>query len=159
MQLCFDFEAAFPSVDHSFILDTLIHRGWPEWITRLMEILYWSNCCRISVGGASEDGFCISAGVRQGCPLSPLIFSVISDVLLRRITRLLPRTVLRVYADDLAIVLPNGPGDLGTLEDIFSEYACISRLRLHHGKSVWIPLSGKSHDTVRDGAARRASLA
>ena len=118
--------------------------------------MYWSNNCSISLAGASGKGFNISAGVRQGCPLSPLIFAIISDVLLRRISRLLPHTILRAYADDLAMVLPRGHQELCTLEKIFTEYMCVSRLRLHHGKSVWISLSGKPHAKVREDISRCA---
>ena len=100
----FDFEAAFPSIDHSYILDVLTARGWPAWFITFITVLYWNNVCYIAQGGKMDTGFSISAGVRQGCPLSPLLFSIVSDVLLRRITRLSPSSLIRAYADDIAIV-------------------------------------------------------
>ena len=94
-------------------------------------------------------GFSISAGVRQGCPLSPLLFSIVSDVLLRRITRLSPRSLLRAYADDIAMVIRDATLELNTLETIFFEYGRLSGLRLHQGKSVYIPLSIKNIEDAR----------
>ena len=96
-----------------------------------------------------DTGFSISAGVRQGCPLSPLLFSIVSDVLLRRITRLSPSSLIRAYADDIAIVTKNAVLELDILETIFFEYGRLSGLKLHQGKSVYIPLSLKSIEDAR----------
>eukprot|EP00959_Pyramimonas_sp_CCMP1952_P052796 1103922-Pyramimonas_sp.AAC.1 len=71
--------------------------------------------------------------MRQGCPLSPLIFSIVSDVLIRRVRRLVPAAVLRAYADDVAVVLGHGPLQCGLLEVISSEYEFVSCLKLHRG--------------------------
>ena len=152
----FDFQAAFPSVDHGFIHDTLRSRGWPQWTLNFVQLLYSNNYCWLSVGGGRQRGFHVTAGVRQGCPLSPLLFSVISDVLLRKLKRSCPGAVTRAYADDLAMVLPTGVDALGHLEEVFREYELISALHLHHGKSVLIPLSLESHEKIYEELVRRA---
>ena len=72
------------------------------------------------------------SGIRQGCPLSPLLFAVAADLLLRRLGRLYPDTTRRAYADDLAMVLPRGVACAAGLEQAFSEYAALSGLRLGH---------------------------
>ena len=126
----FDFEAAFPSVSQEFLLHVLSSRGWPSWCIRFVRAIYWNNRCRISVGGSTFDGFELTAGVRQGCPLSPLLFAVISDILLRRLQRLIPSSVPRAYADDLAVVLRNGFDSAPALEHLFEDYEKISGLRL-----------------------------
>ena len=71
-----------------------------------MAVLYDNNYCALSVCGTLGSGFGVTAGVRQGCPLSPFLFSVISDVLFRRVRRLSPAVRIRAYADDIAMVLP-----------------------------------------------------
>ena len=91
--------------------------------------------------GTTGEGFELTAGVRQGCPLSPLLFCIVTDVLLRRLAFCVPHAVLRAYADDLAMVLRRGCLELQILETLFTEYWSISRLGLHHGKSVWVALS------------------
>ena len=147
--ILFDFEAAFPSVDHDFIVDVLVSRGWPTWLVNIIRLLYWNNCCCLSLGGVYVEGFSISAGVRQGCPLSPLLFAFTSDVLLRKLARHAPNALIRAYADDIAIVLKNYKADTSALELVFHEYGSIFCLKLNYGKCVWIPLVLKSTDESR----------
>ena len=128
----------------------VIHaRGWPTWCTCFVQALYWNNHCNIVISGAKFGGFLLTAGVRQGCPLSPLLFAVLSDVLLRRLARHIPDATSRAYADDLAVVLVHGVTDAPVLERMFEQYALLSGLRLHHRKSVWVPLSLLDLNEVR----------
>ena len=92
------------------------------------------------VGGRRYDGFRISRGIRQGCPLSPLLFSVASDLLLRRLARFVPVATRRAYADDFALVHGDVLSQAGTLCSLFLEYERVSGLRLNIQKTVLVPL-------------------
>ena len=80
--------------------------------------------------------------------MSPLLFSIISDVLIRRVRRLSPSTLLRAYADDIALVL-HSLACCSVLEPLFSNYGDISGLRLHYGKSMVVPLMLAPFEQVR----------
>ena len=114
--------------------------GGPNWLLRFIVVLYQRNFCYIVLDGARFDGFTISRGIRQGCPLSPLLFAVASDLLIRRLQRLLPKGCIRAYADDTAVVIPDGCGNLACLEIIFTDYADVSGLALNIAKTCYVPL-------------------
>ena len=76
----FDFEAAFASISQSFLLDMLQSVGLPEEVLQVVRALYWQCRCVVKMGGSTFPGFNMSSGVRQGCPLSPLLFVLTVDV-------------------------------------------------------------------------------
>ena len=90
--------------------------------------------------GGGGDSFVAKVGIRQGCPLSPLVFAVVADILLRKLVRHLDGAgELRAFADDTALVLRDTL-QLSSVLEIFDQYAEFSNLRLNLGKTVVIPL-------------------
>ena len=137
----FDFAAAFPSLAHDFLHEVLRHLNLPESFCNFVRSLYVGNSCVIALSGAQARGFSIRAGIRKGCPLSPLLFAVCGDLRLRRLQRLLPELdLLRAYADDLAVVSRDLQASLGIFGKVFAEYARVSGLVLNLRKTVLIPL-------------------
>ena len=112
---------------------------WPRWLQNFTGVLYRGNFCDIVMDGARYRGFEVHRGIRQGCPLSPLLFAVAADLLLRRLARAIPAGTLRAYADDTALVDPMLMQHLGLLERVFSEYARVSGLELNVSKIVLAP--------------------
>ena len=94
------------------------------------------------VGRSGELGFLAEVGVRQGCPLSPLIFAVIADVLLRSLHNRMAENirVLRAFADDTALILQHRD-HLDEVFGIFRDYAVFSNLHLNLNNAVCIPLA------------------
>ena len=144
----FDFQAAFPSISHAFLHETLSALGLPPTVCRFISCLYWGHGCRIAGTDGLHEGFRIGAGIRQGCPISPLLFAVVVDPLLRRLRRALPSDTVRAYADDLAVVLRSLSGALPCLVEIFQDFAAASGLHLNFGKVILIPLGDATPASV-----------
>ena len=144
----FDFQAAFPSVGHTFLRAALSAAGVPASVRRLVDCLYWGHACRLSVGGCHHEGFAIKSGIRQGCPLSPLLFALIVDPLLRRLSAQCPQSVIRAYADDVAAVMRGANADLQSMAPVFHEFALASGVFLNPNKVVVVPLGGRSAETM-----------
>ncbi len=79
-----DFRAAFPSISQGFMHEVLASIGIPPHILHLIQALYANARCELVVGSKRHAGFALTAGIRQGCPLSPLIFATVGDLWLRR---------------------------------------------------------------------------
>ena len=62
----YDFAAAFPSIEHQFFHAFFQSLGWPEWLLRIIRILYLDNFCFIQFQGRRFEGFAISRGIRHG---------------------------------------------------------------------------------------------
>ena len=94
-------------------------------------------------------GFNITRGVRQGCPISPLLFAACSDLFIRRLKRLVPKAVCRAYADDLALVVANGWRHIHTIQLFFNELERVSGLGLNIPKTVLVPLDPFNEEDAR----------
>ena len=105
-----------------------------------MAALYHRNLAILKIRGTLLPGFLITRGVRQGCPLSPLIFAIVADVLLRQLVHVLPDSLVRAFADDTAVVTGDIFRDAAIIEVTFKAYSTFSGLSLNLGKCELVPL-------------------
>ena len=114
-----------------------------------MANLYHGNGCKLAAAGGLQEGFSIRAAIRQGCPLSPLLFALCPDLMLRRLRRALPADLLRAYADDLALVAPDTPASAKVFIPISEEFALTSGLSLNLAKTMPLPRNYDSPEDLR----------
>ena len=92
----------------------------------------------------------IERGVKQGCPLSPLLFIIAYDPLLSSLSRIHDINYF-AFADDLAITTQNIPSIYPALNNI-SSFSCVSGLGINKSKScVLTTTHPASHHLVRSG--------
>jgi hypothetical protein len=139
--ILFDFKAAFPSISQEYIHRVLQRTGMPEGCQRLVRSLYNDSKCLIACGGGLYPGFELTAGVRQGCPLSPLLYAIAADLMLTTLTRCCAGGTIRAFADDTATVVTEFWRDAPLIQNAFNEFERISGLALNHAKCVIIPLN------------------
>ena len=144
-----DFASAFPSISQEFLFTTLQHIGLPKNALNLLSSLYSNSFCDVKHGSTSTPGFLLETGVRQGCPLSPLLYATVAEILMDTVEHRCNGTLTRCYADDTALVINNFWDNAPKLQELFQEFAEVSGLHLNLKKCVILPLDEGSLDTFR----------
>ena len=80
-----DLAKAFDTVSHKSIEKGLRRKGIPSQVIKTILDMYGKATTTITVGGKSTRKLKINAGVKQGCPLSPLLFNLIIDELIEEL--------------------------------------------------------------------------
>jgi hypothetical protein len=114
MAINLDMEKAFDKMELSFLLDTLhklgFHSHWINWIRLCIS----TSSFLVLLNGSPFGLFSPSRGLRQGDPLSPLLFIIVSEVISRllfsslcgfKIARACSPLNHLLFADDLIIFL------------------------------------------------------
>jgi len=82
--ICFvDYEKAFDRVDWKKLMHALRKRGVDWRDRRLIGNLYMNQTVKIRIEGVCSEAGGIGRGVRQGCPLSPLLFNIYIEELIQ----------------------------------------------------------------------------
>ena len=74
---------AFDYVDHNKLWTILKELGIPEHYTCLLRNLYAGQEATVRTGHGTTDWFQIGKGVRQGCILSPCLFNLYAEYIMR----------------------------------------------------------------------------
>ena len=83
--ICFvDFRSMFDSVDRSALWNMMLLDGVPRKIVQLIKSYYSSTSARVRVYGKEFKDFDLHAGVRQGCPLSLVLFNFAIDWIMNK---------------------------------------------------------------------------
>ena len=81
---CFiDYANAFDSVDHNKLWKILKEMGIPDHLTRVLRNLYAVHEATASTGYRTTDWFQIGKEVSQGCILSPCLFNLYAEYIMR----------------------------------------------------------------------------
>ena len=76
-----DFEKASDRVDREVMIETMRSMNFGEKFIQMVELLYEGSVARVIVNGELGPNFKTEGGVKQGCPLSPLLFIVVLELL------------------------------------------------------------------------------
>ena len=81
---CFiDYAKAFDCVDHNKLWKILQEMGIPDHLTCLLRNLYPSQEATVKTRHGTTDWFQIGKGVRQSCILSPCVFNLHAEYIMR----------------------------------------------------------------------------
>ena len=81
---CFiEYAKAFDCMDHNKLWEILQEMGIPDHLTCLLRNLYAAQEATVRIGHGTTDWFQVGKGVRQGCILSPCLFNLYAEYIMR----------------------------------------------------------------------------
>ena len=143
-----DQEKAFDRISHKFLFKTLHRFGFGENFIAWIKILYGNVSSKVKVNGFLTEKIDIKRGLRQGCPLSSLLYVLCSEVLTTSIRKnqsikgySLEREEHKVssFADDMRLVLTT-EDSIYKLFDLLNKYelATNSKINKDKTKAMWL---------------------
>lgn len=141
--LFLDLKKAYDMVPHELLFAKLKKLGFSDRFTRLLQKMYENTYIRVRIGSSLSERVKYSRGVRQGCPISPILFNLFIDDILKDIEPVAVRglrTGLRglMYADDTVIV-----GE--TYDDVAAKLALVEQWIAKNGMEINANKCGLMH--------------
>ena len=81
MIISIDAEKAFDKIQHPFMISTLNKVGIERIYLNIIKVIYVKPIRNIILNGENLKAFPLRSGARQGCPLSPILFNIVLEVL------------------------------------------------------------------------------
>jgi len=111
-----DFSAAFDNVSHSYMKEALRAHGFSMWFTESIMRLYSNVSSEVQINGFRSNLIPIKSSIRQGCPLSMLLYAICLNSFLQALDEGLggikvggdnTKAMVAAYADDVSLPVRN----------------------------------------------------
>nr|CAD1834076.1 unnamed protein product [Ananas comosus var. bracteatus] len=148
-----DFERAFDHINWQFLFEVLKARGfgnrWIGWIKALLQ----SSNSAVLLNGVPGKAFPCKRGLRQGDPLSLLLFILCVDVLFRMLDLAVTAHSISAvgignvqlhtlqFADDLMLFFDGSTRSAAAIKIIVDSFSSNSGLKINFDKSYLIPIN------------------
>jgi hypothetical protein len=157
-----DFEKAYDKISWSFLFESMKQRGfcdtWCNWIQQVV----CSGTLSVKINDTVGSYFKSKKGVRQGDPLSPLLFNLAADCLAKLvhlaqennlikglIPDVIPKGVaILQYADDTILCMDDDVETMTNMKILLYIYEKMSGLKINFGKSEIIMVSLDEHKSL-----------
>ena len=146
--LSIDQMKAFDRVSWDFLFKTLEKFGFGTDFCNWIKILYTDIVSGVKANGHVSDTFCLGRGVRQGCPLSALLYVLIAEIFAENIRKdksvsglLVNKQEFKIlqYADDTTLVL-KGDKSIQAIKKHISDFEKAAGAKINANKSegIWL---------------------
>uniref|UniRef100_A0A9L0RI47 RNA-directed DNA polymerase n=1 Tax=Equus caballus TaxID=9796 RepID=A0A9L0RI47_HORSE len=145
MIISIDAEKAFDKIQHPFMIKTLTKMGIEGKYLNIIKAIYDRPTANIILNGQKLKAIPLRTGTRQGCPLSPLLFNIVLEVLARAIQQEKEikgiqigneEVKLSLFADDMILYIENPKESIEKLLEIINNYSKVAGYKINVHKSV-----------------------
>lgn len=148
---------AFDRVEHEYLWKTLTHFGFSHTFINMIKLLYKNIESMLKINGVLCAPFSVNRGVRQGCPLSGMLYSLAIEPFLTKLRENISGFsvpscgkvfTLSAYADDV-IVMVNNQRDIDVLFELTGLFGLLSSAQVNWDKSDAFLVGNWSGDNIR----------
>ena len=139
MIISIDAEKAFDKIQYPFIIKTLQKVGIEGNYLNLIKAIYDKPKANIILNGEKLKAFPLRSGTRQGCPLLPLLFNIVLEVLAMAIReekeikgiQIGKEVKLSLFADDMILYIENPKDATRKLLELISELGKVAGYKIN----------------------------
>ena len=140
-----DAENAFDKIQHPFMIQTLQKMGIEGNYLNTVKAIYNKPTANIILNGEKLKAFPLTSGTRQGCPLSPLLFNIVLEVLptaireekeIKGIQIGKEELKLSQFAYDVILYIENPKDSIRKLLELISEFSKVAGYNISTKKSL-----------------------
>ena len=145
MIISIDAEKAFDKIQHPFMIKTLQKVGIQGTYLNIIKAVYNKPTANIILNGEKLKAFPLRSETRQGCPLSPLVFNIVLEVLAmairdekekKRIQIGKEEVKLSLFADDMILYIENPKDSTRKLLELINEFGKVAGCKINAQKSL-----------------------
>ena len=145
MIISIDTEKAFDKIQHPFMIKILQKAGIEGTYLNIIKAIYDIPTANIILNGEKLKAFPLKSGKRQGCPLSPLLFNIVLEVLvieireekeIKGIQTGKEELKLSLFADDMILYIENPKDFTKRLLEETNEYSKVAGYKINTQKSL-----------------------
>ena len=135
MIISIDAEKAFDKIQHPFMIKTLQKAGIEGTYLNIINAIYDIPTANIILNGGKLKGFPLRSEIRQGFPLSPLLFNIVLEVLaiaIRAVKEIKGIQIgkeeveLSLFADDMILYIENPKDSTRKLLELINEHSKVA---------------------------------
>ena len=145
-----DLENAFGSVPTNHLLGSMKELGLTGWTLDVVKDIYTDSTTRVKIGKTHTDVVQCQRGVKQGCPLSPVLFDLAMEQLVTGLEsgdqfgyEAVGRVAVLAYADDLCLMVDSAE-QLQQMLDRTKEFADWAGLKFLPNKCATLMINNHS---------------
>ena len=140
-----DTEKAFDKIQHPFRIKTLKKMGIEGTYLNIIKPTYDKPAANILLNGEKLKAFPLRSGTRQGCPLSPLLFIIVLEVLATAVRGEKETNGMQIgkeevklslFADDMILYIENPKDAARELLELINEFGKVAGYKINAQKSL-----------------------
>ena len=137
-------EKAFDKIQHPFTIKTLQKMSVEGTYLNIAKAIY-KPTANIILNAEKLKAFPLRSGIRQGCPLSPLLFNIVLEVLATAIREGKERKGIQIreeevkfslFPDDMILYIENRKDSIRKWLELISEYGKVAGYKINTQKSL-----------------------